>query len=280
MCISPITEFRTGTEAVPGTVGIIVDLERTEFKSTAAWVDKEISAFYKLYKDTSTELRAAAKGKVILIDRTESKPKSICFQANGSLVKAAWCGNASAATAAYLNSTDSNTLFEVSNGATMQVDANVNPIENGEFMVSQNWELEKQFKLNEKCKINGGSEITLNFLNDYRINISDTVSSFENSCQWEIKHQSDLGPNQKVCVLHPPSGRVKYITSSYVHKSAPITGLCTLAFLQQRLPWLAKRMKTNTVVTSRGELTLPKVQLTDNTIKINVNPIQVNLKKA
>lgn len=274
---SPIIKFRTGNEPIPKTVGIIVDLNDTEFNSLADWSPLEISGIYKLNKDRNDELNAAAKGKVILIDRTEKLTKAICYQANGKMAQPAWCGNSYAAAAAYLHREGCDTQFAVLNKSLLSVDADVSLLTDGNYSVSQAWEIERQFVLNETQRLFRHRAIFLRFLNDYRVIVSRTLKDFE-KCADRISNQlSTLRITEKICLLHPQSGRVRFFTSFYPHGAAPVTGLCSLAFLKQRLSWLGERMHSNTVITPRGEEQLPELKITGDKISININHITVNL---
>lgn len=275
---SPVIKFRTGNEPIPKTIGIIVDLHDTEFNSLAEWTPSEISGIYKLNKDRNEELNAAAKGKVILIDRTEKLPKAICYQANGKIAEPAWCGNSYAAAAAYLNNDGCNTQFSVLNNSVLSVDANVALLNDGNYSVSQAWEIEKRYVLNDTLRLFRHRAIFLRFLNDYRVIISNTAGSFQKCYDRVSKQLSTLRLTDKICLFHPESGRVAFLTASYIHGAAPVTGLCSLAFLKQQVGWLGERMRSNTVITPRGEEQLPQLKIIGDKIAININHIIVNLQ--
>lgn len=275
---SAVIKFRTGNEPTPKTVGIIVDLHDTEFSSLTEWSASEISGIYKLYKDRNEELNAAAKGKVILIDRTEKLPKAICYQANGKIAEPAWCGNSYAAASAYLNRVGCDTQFTVLNKSVLSVNADAALLADGNYSVSQAWEIEKRFVLNDTLRLFRHRAIFLRFLNDYRVIISNTADSFQKCFDRVAKQLSTLRLTDKICLLHPQSGRVAFLTASYIHGAAPVTGLCSLAFLKQRVGWLGERMSSNTVITPRGEEQLPELKITGDKISININHIIVDLQ--
>lgn len=275
---SAVIKFRTGNEPTPKTVGIIVDLNDTEFNSLAEWTPSEISGIYKLHKDRNEELNAAAKGKVILIDRTEKLPKAICYQANGKIAEPAWCGNSYAAASAYLHREGCITQFIVINQSVLSVNANVALLTDGNYTVSQAWEIERQFVLNDTQRLFRHRAIFLRFLNDYRVIVSRTFNDFEKCADRISKQLSTLRINEKICLLHPQSGHVRFFTSYYPHGAAPVTGLCSIALLKQKVGWLGERMSSNTIITPRGEEELPELKITGDKISININKIIVNLQ--
>lgn len=277
MSKSAIIKFRTGNGPTPKTVGIIIDLQDTEFKSLSEWASSEISGIYKLHKDRNDELNAAAKGKVILIDRTETLPKVICYQANGKSAESAWCGNSYAAASAYLHREGCNTKFAVLNKSVLSVDADVTLLSDGNYTVSQGWEIERQFVLNETQRLFRHRAIFLKFLNDYRVIVSRNLNDFGKCAERISKQLSTLRITEKICLIHPQSGYVRFFTSYYPHGAAPVTGLCSLALLKQRVGWFGERMSSNTLITPRGEEQLPELKITGDKISININHITVNL---
>lgn len=275
---SAIIKFRTGNEDTPKTVGIIVDLHGTEFNSLSEWGAAEVSGIYKLYKDKNEELNAAAKGKVILIDRTEQQPKAICYQANGKVAEPAWCGNSYAAAAAYLSRVGCSPKFKVMNKSVLFVDATVTALGNEDYSVVQAWEIERHFILNDTLRLFRHRAIFLKFMNEYRVIVSNSVKSFETCLNRVAKQLSTLRLTDKICLLHPQSGRVAFLTAYYVHGAAPVTGLCSLAFLKQRVGWLGERMSSNIVITSRGKEQLPQLNIIGDKVSININEIIVNIQ--
>lgn len=278
MAKSAVIKFRTGAEAAPKTVGIIIDLKDTDFQSLQEWANSDVSGIYKLYKDANEELNAAAKGKVILIDRSSETPQAICFQANGKTAEPAWCGNSYAAAAAYLHRTGSSTVFNVLNKALLSVSAKVNIIGDNDYSVGQHWEIEKWFVLNHSFRLFRHRAIYLQFLNNYRVIVIRKIEDFEACLERIAKQISSLRLTDKICLLHPQSGKVRFLTKSYPHGAAPITGLCSLAFLRLKVDWLSVRMASNTVITPRGEEQLPEMKIQGDKISININNIIVNLK--
>ncbi len=276
---SVITKFRTGSEANPKTVGIIVDLHGTEFNSLSEWGASDVSGIYKLHKNSNEELYAAAKGKVILIDRNEQQPKAICYQANGKSAESAWCGNSYAAAAAYLNREGWSPKFQVLNKSVLSVDASVTSLGNGNYSVSQVWEIEKQFILNDTQRFFRHRAIFLKFLNEYRVIISNSLKNFEACFNRLAKQRSTLRLTDKICLFHPESGKVAFLTASYIHGAAPVTGLCSLSFLRQRVGWLSEKMSSSIVLTPNDEeYHLPDLEISKNKIKMNINTIIVNLQ--
>lgn len=272
------TKFRTGTEDAPKTVGVIYDLTDTDFSNLENWTWSDASFVFKQTKRIVDDIRAAAKGKVLFVNRSLEIPQVICFQANGKSAEPAWCGNSYAAAAAYLHRAGSKTKFDVLNKSVLNVSANVSKLSDGNYSVSQAWEIEKRFVLNDTLRLFRHRAIFLRFLNDYRVIISNTADSFQNCFDRVAKQLSTLRLTDKICLLHPQSGRVAFLTASYIHGAAPVTGLCSLAFLKQRVGWLGERMNSNTVITPRGEEQLPELKITGDKISININHIIVNLQ--
>jgi len=277
---SAVIKFRTGLEPTPKTVGIIIDLEDTDFHSLHDWTNSDVAGIYKLCKNANEELNAAAKGKVLLIDRSGKIPQVICFQANGKTGEPAWCCNSYAAAAAYLHSKWSGTEFSVLNNSVLSVSANVNSIGGGDFSVGQHWEIEKRFVLNHSFRLFRHRAIYLQFLNNYRVIVVRKIEDFEACLERIAKQISSLRLTDKIYLFHPQSGKVRFLTASYSHGAAPITGLCSLAFLKLKVGWLAEKMTGNMVVTPRGEEQLPEMNIQGDKISININNIIVNLKNT
>jgi hypothetical protein len=273
-----LTKFRTGTVAAPKTVGVIFDLTDTDYTGLSKWQWSDALTVFKITKKAVEDVHAAAKGKVIFIDRTPEIPEAICFQANGKSAEPAWCGNSYAAVAAYLHRAGCNTKFNVLNASLLSVGANVTIYDEDDFSVTQQWEIEKRFVFNDTLRLFRHRAIFLRFLNDYRVIVSRTIEDFDLCFNRVAKQLSTLRLTDKICLLHPQSGKVIFLTASYIHGAAPVTGLCSLAFLKLKVGWLAERMVSNTVITPRGEEQLPELNIIGNKISIGISNIIVNLQ--
>ena len=273
-----LTKFRTGTAEVPKTVGVIFDLTDTDFRSLENWSWIDALTVFKITKKVVEDVRATAKGKVIFINRATETPQAICFQANGKSAEPAWCGNSYAAVAAYLQHTGCKTQFNVLNDSLLSIAANVTVNGENDFSVSQQWEIEKRFLFNDTLRLFRHRAIFLRFLNDYRIIVSRKIEDFEICLNKLAKQISSLRLTDKICLLHPQSGKVVFLTASYIHGAAPVTGLCSLALLKLKVGWLSERMVSNTVTTPLGEEQLPELKINGDRISIAINNINVNLQ--
>lgn len=272
-----VTRFRTGTVERPKTVGILVDPTDTGFESLESWSSGEALTIYKLMNKLVSDDDAAAKGKVIFVNRSTPVPEVACFQANSTKAEPAWCGNAYAAVAAHLYQCGQSPEFFVCNGEKLTVKADVTA-DGGDFKVAQQWKLQRDYIVNEPGPDIEMPTIYLNFLNDYRVIVAPDTEQFDRQCEELGSRLGGLRLTEKICLLHPESGRVKFFTSSYVHGGAPVTGLCSLALLKNKSNWLGQGKLPDLVKTPSGEEMLPVVEVAGSEIIMDINDINVNLK--
>jgi hypothetical protein len=272
------TQFRTGTSDRPKTVGVLFDLTDTGFNNLEAWSSGEALTIYKLASKFVNDQHAAAKGKVIFINRAAAMPEAVCFQANGEKAEPAWCGNAYAAVAAYLHQRSLPTNFVVHNNEKLTVKADVS-MHNEDFTVAQKWQLQRQYILNDPGPGANPSTIFLRFLNDYRVIITTLSEQFDEQMEMFASRLNALRLTEKICLLNPHTGKVVFFTASYIHGGAPVTGLCSLSLLKYKVGWLGQGVFPDCVQTPSGEEMLPKLRMTGSSIFIDINSINVNLQR-
>ncbi len=259
----PGAAFATTRGGVLRTVGLCCVLPARSPK-LEQWSASDAQAVSRLFDPFPENRKAAARGKLVLIDQggDANGYRALCYQVKDNSAEAVWCGNSMSATAALLarHGGKSDFTFDVlSQNVPAKARARVTQ-KGHRYAVQEEWAFDQRADVEHKT-VNGFEAVQCTFLNPYLV-LKAPIATDASKIFTDFA--AIHGPQQsRVLVVDPsttPCGAYFYNCNGR-HGAAPMTGLITLGYLRTQVKWIADAIKNDEIMTPSGVEYVPEVSL-------------------